>query len=184
MYWFCSPIIYAANNGHVDVCKVLIEFGAPIDDTSNNGKTPLHWASLWGHIKVAKYLIEHGADLNKQDIDGMTPLMTAVFKGHFQIARALVENGANLSIVNNMEADTMMIAKNRNDIPMINLLAPYFPPELFPSDHSPYYIVMQIILREISKLIKLFVVEVCHLFDEWNFIFPFQTTFNTSTSEL
>lgn len=90
----------AAQNGHLDIVKVLLEHGASIDiaavfsddlamlDDDNldsddlrsgglNHATPLHLAVAKGHITVTKYLIAKGADINKLLKDGSTALHLA-----------------------------------------------------------------------------------------------------------
>lgn len=148
--------------------KLLLNYGAPIDDKSNNGKSPLMWATLWGHTDVAVYLIDHGADLNIQDIDGMSALMTSVFKGHRKIAEHLIINGANVTLSNNLGADAYMIAKNRGDKDLIKLFEPYFPVE--PTEQSPYYIFVMMVLTEIMKLYRIFVSDASALLNEWQIL--------------
>ena len=62
-----SPIIYAANNGHLDAVRYLLDIDAKIEDVSNNGRTPLMWACHWGHVNVVKYLVSRGANIDVVD---------------------------------------------------------------------------------------------------------------------
>ena len=64
---FRSPIIYAANNGHLDAVRYLLDIDAKIEDVSNNGRTPLMWACHWGHVNVVKYLVSRGANIDVVD---------------------------------------------------------------------------------------------------------------------
>lgn len=44
-----TALHYAARNGHVDICKMLIQYGANINATTKSGKaTPLHKAAASG----------------------------------------------------------------------------------------------------------------------------------------
>ena len=54
----------AAQKGHVDVVKVLIQNGADVNAVEEYKETALHTAALNGHVDVAKVLIQNGADVN------------------------------------------------------------------------------------------------------------------------
>jgi hypothetical protein len=58
-----QPIHIAAQNGHFDLVKLLLERGA--DPNSKNGKdnTPLHMAIGYDYYECAQLLIKHGADI-------------------------------------------------------------------------------------------------------------------------
>ena len=55
---------YAAQDGHVDVAKVLIRNGADVNAKDSDGETALHMAAEDGHVDVVKVLIQNGADVN------------------------------------------------------------------------------------------------------------------------
>jgi ankyrin repeat protein len=62
-----TPLIFAANNGHLPAVRFLLDIDADIEAFSNNGRTPLIWACYWGHIDVVKYLISRGANIDATD---------------------------------------------------------------------------------------------------------------------
>jgi len=68
------PLHFAANNGHVDVVRFLLEKGANVNAQDHRGRTPLHLAALDGHVDVVRFLLEKGANVNAQDHRGRTPL--------------------------------------------------------------------------------------------------------------
>jgi hypothetical protein len=144
-----SAIIFAANNGHLELLKALVDIGDDIEDRSNNGRTPLHWASLWGHYPVVEYLVDIGANISSTDVTGMTPLMCAVYNNQKEIVSYLVQQGANPTVKNNYEGTCMSIAKVQRNQAMIDFLQPYFPPESA-IDSSPYILAIQIIYREVK----------------------------------
>ena len=57
-----TPLYIAAENGHLDVVRHLVEVGADKDQASNQRATPLFIAALNGHLDVVRHLVEVGAD--------------------------------------------------------------------------------------------------------------------------
>ncbi|KAJ8329638.1 hypothetical protein BDV3_003647 [Batrachochytrium dendrobatidis] len=85
-----SPLHYAARQGHLDVCKLLIQAGADINyATLELHTTSLHRAVVGGHVHIVQYLIDMGADIHRVDLDGRTPLSLAVKAGHEHIVHIL-----------------------------------------------------------------------------------------------
>lgn len=58
------PLFVAAQHGHLDVVKYLVEHGAAIDSPRNTGATPLFITCQHGHLDVAKYLVKRGAQVS------------------------------------------------------------------------------------------------------------------------
>jgi Lysine methyltransferase/Ankyrin repeats (many copies) len=56
-----SALHMAAGNGHVDMVRLLIHFGANISAVNAAGNTPLHWAASNGHTPVVKVLLLNAA---------------------------------------------------------------------------------------------------------------------------
>ena len=59
---------YAAQNGHVEMCQVLIRAGVTHDARTKLNRTPLHLAAQEGHFSVVQLLISSGADLHATDM--------------------------------------------------------------------------------------------------------------------
>lgn len=103
--------------------RLLLSFGADINHTRDDGKTPImiqtfdvdilrqshvdvHIADKDGrtalfystNIETTKYLLDSGADVNAADKDGRTPLF---FIEDFEILKLLVDRGADLKILDN-----------------------------------------------------------------------------------
>lgn len=86
----------SAFNGYVNICKLLIENGADVNQADFKGNTPLHAAAMRkDREEVASLLIKNGAKVNQRKSDGSTPLFVACFKGNTPVAKLLLENGAN-----------------------------------------------------------------------------------------
>lgn len=63
----------AAEHGSAELVKTLLEKGAEIDATGNDG-TPLHYAVLCSCVDVMKILLAAGADISLKNSDGRAPI--------------------------------------------------------------------------------------------------------------
>ena len=54
----------AAQNGHLDIVKLLVKSRAALNQGNKNGNTPLHMAIGYNFYEVAKFLISSGANLS------------------------------------------------------------------------------------------------------------------------
>ena len=73
-----TGLMYAANHGHLDVLKYLIDNGADINSQDSEfGTFPLKRAVEGGHIDCVQYLIAAGADINLRDKANHTALFAA-----------------------------------------------------------------------------------------------------------
>ena len=92
-----TPLHLTSEEGHVDVARMLMEFGADLSARDMDSWTPLHSASSMGHVNVVRILMESNADASAQDLDNWTPLLWASSMGHVDVARMLLEFGADVS---------------------------------------------------------------------------------------
>lgn len=61
--------------GHQDVCEALLEAGARIDETDNEGKAPLALAAQGGHTAlITLFLDKYSAPCDQRPHDGKTAL--------------------------------------------------------------------------------------------------------------
>ncbi|CAH2243411.1 ankyrin repeat domain-containing protein 39-like isoform X1 [Pararge aegeria] len=87
-----TALHYAARNGHVDICSILLKNGAYINTQTRCGKaTPLHKAAAAGKEATVKYLIQHRAQLDLQDADGKTALHKVVENKKHGLINVLLE---------------------------------------------------------------------------------------------
>lgn len=73
-----TPLHVAAEKGHLEVVKTLIQNGAVVDARDEEMNTPLLLAVRNnGTLGVVKYLVEHGADIRAKNNRGAMPLIWA-----------------------------------------------------------------------------------------------------------
>ena len=87
-----SAIHWAAEEGHLDIVRMLLESGANPNAVSSFGTPPLHCAANGGHVSIARLLLQKGADPLKSTCHGWTALHHAAFMGHSDVVEYLLEN--------------------------------------------------------------------------------------------
>ena len=62
----------AAQDGHVEVCKVIMNNILDQNPGDDKGITPLHEAANYGHLAVCQLIAENIVDKNPRCVDGYT----------------------------------------------------------------------------------------------------------------
>ena len=76
------------------VVRALLKAGAPVDQTTIDGSTPLMLAAYRGDLRAAMELLERGADpLREKEVDGnvQTPISAALHANNHEIAELIRE---------------------------------------------------------------------------------------------
>ena len=89
-----TPLHGAAMNGHLDVCKLLIEYAINKNPpmTYQTNWTPLHYAAYHGHLEICKLILTNIEDKLPRDSNGVTPLHIAAERKHLDIFDLFLEN--------------------------------------------------------------------------------------------
>ena len=83
---------------HVDVVRLLLQYGADVDARDEEGSSALHYAAFKGVPSVARVLLEEGhADHLLKDNQGTTALRKAVDNGEVAVARIIRKHMARRS---------------------------------------------------------------------------------------
>ncbi|XP_074646013.1 uncharacterized protein LOC141902265 [Tubulanus polymorphus] len=98
-----TPLICAAKTGNIQICRLLVENGADINQTDDWGEeTALRSAISCGNIDLIRYLIQNGSDLSTMDEAGRTIIYHAVKCENIEVIETLLSftseiNGINLN---------------------------------------------------------------------------------------
>lgn len=111
-----SPLMLAAQNGHVDICNILLEAGAPWNAVDRYGKCAGNWAQENEHWEVVNLLVEEGT---KAEL---------ILGASIRLARAQEASNKPASISNN--------ESNDNNVPVAH--APCTKPDYLEHDNVRY----------------------------------------------
>jgi ankyrin repeat protein len=89
-----TPLLFAASSGSVECARVLLDYGADVNDQAADGNAALVLAAFAGHGGVARLLLDRGADPNTAGA-GYGALHAAVLRGDAETVKALLAKGAN-----------------------------------------------------------------------------------------
>lgn len=84
-----TPLHSAVSSRSLEVCRLLLERGAPPDAGQQHGWTALMSAGMHGDDELAGLLLAHGATLAPKDDEGRTAADMAAEKGHAALAARL-----------------------------------------------------------------------------------------------
>jgi len=84
-------LMIASDNGHLAICRLLIDKGAQLEAKNSGGDTPLLWAAFGGHIEMIRLMCDHGADVEARSESGRRPLHWAAINGHISVVKELIE---------------------------------------------------------------------------------------------
>ncbi|XP_069353247.1 protein TANC1 isoform X3 [Eulemur rufifrons] len=86
-----APILCVQSHlGHEEVVTLLLEFGACLDGTSENGMTALCYAAAAGHMKLVCLLTRKGARVDHLDKKGQCALVHSALRGHCDVLQYLL----------------------------------------------------------------------------------------------
>uniref|UniRef100_A0A8C7PGX5 Euchromatic histone-lysine N-methyltransferase 2 n=1 Tax=Oncorhynchus mykiss TaxID=8022 RepID=A0A8C7PGX5_ONCMY len=94
-----TPLLEAIINNHVEVTRYLVQSGACVYHTEEDGYTGLHHAAKLGSLDIVTLLLETGqVDINAQDSGGWTSIIWAAEHKHINVIRALLNRGADVTL--------------------------------------------------------------------------------------
>lgn len=106
-----------------DMLELLIESGADLFYTDDEGVSILDFAITYNNMFMVKLLLEKGKDVNVTTRkSGFTPLMAAVCYGRYDILKLLLEAGADINTADSRGLTASGFARKMHKTSMIKLL--------------------------------------------------------------
>ena len=84
-----TPLIYAAEGGHVDVIELLLSIRVDVDAKDSYAQTALHWAARNSQTACVQRLVAEGAEVGRANWMGETALHIATVRTSLDIIKAL-----------------------------------------------------------------------------------------------
>ncbi|CAD8166532.1 unnamed protein product [Paramecium pentaurelia] len=114
--WSC--LHYAAMEGHIESCRLLLQHQAQPDITNVQQRTPLHIAAIKGYLEICQLLIQYRTSINLFDYQYNSPLHLASQNGNKEIIELLLDHGADYNIRNhfNLNAYDISIDQQTQEI--------------------------------------------------------------------
>ena len=113
-YWgSCSPLWWAAAEGHTEVVAALQQAGANPEWANENGWTTLHISARLGQEETAEQLVQGGAEVDAVTRSGATALMWAAAFDKPACIEVLLELGANPALEDKAGRTALRIAAYR-----------------------------------------------------------------------
>lgn len=98
--FFGHSLIEAVKEDDLDLVKMLLTKGAPVDVVDECGYTALHWAAIYDKPEYAHALLTLGdkpTDIDILDKDGYTALQLGIKHRHKDITQLLITYGADIN---------------------------------------------------------------------------------------
>ena len=122
-----TPLFLACEQNNMEVVRLLIGKGAPVNLGTNDNLTPLHAACKEGHSGVARFLLDAKADFNRTARSGYTAMMLAAENGHAKIIEVLSKYGCDVNATTQIKDDdggetALHRACERGHVDMVKML--------------------------------------------------------------
>ena len=118
-----TPLHYAADKGHFDICQLLIRYGANLSQQTISGATQLHKAAQRGHLKVCKLIGDYREDKNPANNSGLTPLHGAATNGHLEVCKYLMNKVDNKNPAENTGTTPLHCAADSGHLEICKFIA-------------------------------------------------------------
>lgn len=93
-----SAVVYATQFSCLDTLQLLLEQGADVNVTANDGSTAVHRACHNGNHEALQILIQYDADLTIQDVCGRAPIHWACTTKARECLQILIDRGVDVGV--------------------------------------------------------------------------------------
>jgi ankyrin repeat protein len=110
----------AAEQGHFEIVKALLQKKATVNLQTNSGLSALHLAIR--NIEIVEILIENGANVNMISETYGTPILQAAIYGHLEVVQYLIEKKADINLSTNNGKTPLMSAVEQGHFEIVKAL--------------------------------------------------------------
>lgn len=107
-----TGIHYAANNGNLEMCQMLIDAKADLTLTNVWGDTALHYAACSGDVDVCRLFVK--TCIQSRNAFSKTPLHAAAHKGHASVCQLLIDNDIDIHALDGSGCSAFSMASQRD----------------------------------------------------------------------
>ena len=117
-----NALSVASHCGNEEVVRLLLRYGAMVNQRDASYLSPLHLASQRGHVVVVECLLQEHADIDGKGPNDQTPLRVASEQGQIEVAEALLRKGAKVNARDSKQMTPLHVAAKQGDEAMTQLL--------------------------------------------------------------
>eukprot|EP01156_Anaeramoeba_ignava_P005902 Anaeramoba_ignava/a347256_21.p1 GENE.a347256_21~~a347256_21.p1 ORF type:complete len:663 (+),score=144.60 a347256_21:78-2066(+) len=123
---YLHPLHFICMKGNAEIAKLLLDYKANVNITTNINKTPLHYACMCSHgDQVVDLLLRHGSHVNDVDVLTRTPLHYALYARNTstRTVQLLIQFGAFVNHKDNENNTPISIAlRNKASFEIVKIL--------------------------------------------------------------
>ena len=117
-----NALAVASHCGNDEVVRLLLQYGARVNERDATMMMPMHLAALRGHCGVVELLLQEHADIDAQGPNEETPLRIAAEKGQVELAELLLRKRAKVNARDAKQLTPLHVAAKCGDESMTELL--------------------------------------------------------------
>ncbi|GIP04713.1 hypothetical protein J28TS4_31200 [Paenibacillus lautus] len=115
-------LIESAEQGNTEQVRQLLQSGANIDATDEQGRTAVMAATYRNHVDTVDALIQAGADINIQDHQLNNVFLYAGAEGMLDILRLAIDADADVTLTNRFGGTALIPASDRGHVEIVQEL--------------------------------------------------------------
>ena len=110
-------------SGHVEIVRVLLDHGAPVDTPNTlDNKSAVYAASKYGQTETLRVLLDHGARVDIPDDTGKTAVTIASACGQAETVKILLAHGAEVNAIENSGLSALVRASISGHLETVKVL--------------------------------------------------------------